>query len=140
MDIKDYIHFYIGQKHIRELHRKSGEVDVIGPMIISGHDVATWNQFTHQSLSYNETLNAIDKPILRKIESMTEEEMNECGNLDYDFSNDPELNQWSHLDFDCILTPNQFTWMLKRGFDLWGFIDVGLAVDAAAISQQNVTT
>jgi hypothetical protein len=67
--------------------------------------------------------------LLRPLSDMTEAEMQECGNLDYDFSGDPDLNKWTPADFDLLLTSSQFLWLLSRGFDLFGLIEAGLAID-----------
>jgi len=59
--------------------------------------------------------------------------MEECGNLDYDFSGDFELNKWAPDDFDCLLSPNQFMYLLARGYDLFGLIESGLAIDKTTL-------
>lgn len=67
------------------------------------------------------------KPLLRPLSSMTEEEMHECGNMVYDFSG-TDLDQWQPSDFEIGLAPEQFHWLLKKGFDLFGLIDAGIAL------------
>lgn len=72
-------------------------------------------------------------PILRPLSDMTDGEMQECGNMVYDFSNDEELNKWQPSDFEIGLAPEQFYWLLSKHFDLFGLIESGLAIDATTL-------
>lgn len=67
--------------------------------------------------------------VLRPLSDMTEDELQECGNMIYDFSNDPELNNFKWKDFEIGLAPEQFVYLLSKGFDLFGLIPSGLAID-----------
>jgi hypothetical protein len=75
------------------------------------------------------------KPILRPLNDMSEEELQECGNMIYDFSGDPELNKHEWKQFETMLDPLQFIWLLKRGFDLFGLIEARLAMDRTKITR-----
>lgn len=78
------------------------------------------------------------KPILRPLSDMTEGELQECGNLVYDFSDDQsglDLNNHKLEDF-LLTTSEQFHWLLKKGFDLFGLIPAGLAIDKTSINKQ----
>jgi hypothetical protein len=127
-EIKDYLHLYLG----------------CDAMIAEGKDL-----YTLTAIQSNSTLcvmrnkkdsrngdwihNKNIKPILRPLSSMTEEEMKECGNLDYDFSDEPELNQWDWREFDTLISANQFHYLLSRHFDLFGLIEAGLAIDKTTL-------
>jgi hypothetical protein len=76
------------------------------------------------------------KPFLRPLSDMTDKEMLECGNLCYDFSNDKELNKWQWKDFECLLMPEQWQWLLKRHFDLFGLIESRIAFDKTKFHDQ----
>jgi hypothetical protein len=113
MDIKDYLHLYLPVKFIwvkDAVPFKKGEIGTL-----EAKDLQYWNEFK--------------KPILRPLSDMTEEELQECGNLVYDFSDDPELNNHKWQDFQTLLTSEQFHWLLKKHFDLFGLIEAGLAID-----------
>lgn len=115
--IEDYIHYYPGRKLLVIKSRypyKKG-------------DIISFSQLPPASL-----LDFI-KLILRPLASMTEEEMKECGNMIYDFSNDPGLNKWHWKDFEIGLSPEQFHYLLSKGFDIFGLIESGLAIDSTSL-------
>lgn len=74
-------------------------------------------------------------PHLRPLSDMAEEELQECGNMIYDFSGDPELNAHKWQDFEIGLAPEQFHYLLSKHFDLFGLIDAGLAIDSTTLKQ-----
>lgn len=127
-ELKDYLHLYLGCPFIY------GE----GPKIWDG-----WSGFEKTDTYYytDEEQNHIKlgghhfqvakiKPILRPLSDMTDEELQECGNMVYDFSDDPELNNHKWQDFEIGLAPEQFHWLLSKHFDLFGLIEAGLAIDS----------
>jgi hypothetical protein len=75
------------------------------------------------------------KLILRPLSSMTVAEMQECGNMEYDFSDDPDLNKWEPKDFEIGLSPRQFAWLISKHFDLFDLIPEGLALDKSTLKQ-----
>lgn len=78
------------------------------------------------------------KPILRKLSDMTEKELQECGNLVVDFSDDESglgLNEHKWQDFTLLLCAEQFHWLIQRGFDLFGLIEAGLAIDKTKLEK-----
>lgn len=111
-DIKDYLHFYLGCEAVTVKSK---------PEIITGHIIDLVNgNFYHA------------KPILRPLSDMTEDELQECGNLVYDFSDDKSglgLNDHRWEDFQTLLCAEQFHWLIKRHFDLFDLITDGLAID-----------
>ena|SRR6185503_1709549 len=134
-EIKDYLPFYIGSDcMIGDLGWKKQKIHPndlapytnldYGRPIKSKVDLHTIQAFGNQI-----TL------ILRPLNSLSKQEMEECGNLDYDFSGEPELNKWTWKDFNCLLTPNQFTFLLSKHFDLFELIESGLAIDKKNFNQ-----
>jgi len=124
-NLKDVLHFYLGCD-IRSI----GGAD-LGQLVGVGLTqviVCPKDKFDPRT-----TLMEYVKPILRRLSDMTEEEMNECGNMIYDFSGEPELNKWEWYNFEVCLAPLQFSWLVKKGFDLFGLIDSNQAVDAKTI-------
>lgn len=75
------------------------------------------------------------KLILRRLSDMTEEEMKECGNLDYDFSG-TELDVWEWNSFNTLLSAKQFDWLIKKDFWLFGdeAFDNGIIIDAKTLA------
>lgn len=120
--IVDYLHLYIGSKiRYAPLGGEYFDETMTG---IDGWKVLTENEPDY-SCAAEEC-----KLILRPLSSMTEEEMQECGNMVYDFSGDPDLNKWEPKDFEIGLAPEQFYWLLSKHFDLFNLIPEGLALDA----------
>jgi hypothetical protein len=67
------------------------------------------------------------KPILRRLSSMTEEETAHWNKLKrYNPVNGKVEMFQEHNE-------EQFLWLLSKGFDLFGLIDAGLAIDAAIL-------
>lgn len=121
-EIKDYLHLYLGC-----------ECEITQPTV---HKFADGFEYTYSGVvklsaeilwAFQTVLYRL-KPILRPLSDMTEEELQECGNMIYDFSDDPELNNHKWQDFE-ICAVEQFYWLLKKHFDLFGLIESGLAVD-----------
>lgn len=174
MNIKDYIHYYIGCDVIYNKRRWS----------LFMYDV--WNNEAHIDITDDsgrvEITDVGDvKPILRRLEDMTEEDMigllqsmvpvdmeDKPSDDDYDlemFYNDDGLMVDSDIiigaNYTCICfngqiairecgsvimfdekdmqrpvnIPQAFHYLLKQGFDLFGLIDAGVALDAKHINK-----
>ena len=125
--IEDYIYMYIGCQaqtedgigRLNSFNHESGGCEII--FGITGPDFSK-TYFADQV-----------KIVLRPLSDMTEEEMQECGNMIYDFSDEPDLNKWKPSDFEIGLAPEQFHWLLKKSFDLFGLIESGLAIDKSSL-------
>lgn len=129
--LKDVIHLYlgcrvstpIGEGQFTQYSVETGQCEIVygamGPDFAKVYDVSEL------------------MPILRPLSGMTEEEMEECGNLCYDFRDDPELNKWDVNSFNCLLMPEQFLWLLSRHFDLFDLIESGQAIDKTKIPTPN---
>ncbi len=71
------------------------------------------------------------QPILRPISSMTEEE-HEAYEMYY-MSLEAQREEDHHSICEVEIAANTTQWLLSKGFDLFGLIDAGLAID---INQQ----
>lgn len=122
-DIKDYLHLYLGC----EATTDSG---LIGNLITINHEasiaIIRINPEAGQTISkmYSEI-----KPILRKLSSMTDEEIDEVWHshepqdvLTMNYSDGRNVRKVS-------LTAERTRYLLSRGFDLFGLIDSGLAIE-----------
>ena len=72
------------------------------------------------------------KLCLSRLEDMCEEDVKVCGNMGYDFSDDPNPDMHPRKeDFvnPTMLLPEQFHYLLSKGYDLFGLIESGLAID-----------
>lgn len=117
-EIKDYLHLYLGcEVAVDGVVRKLWSVTPSGINIEDGGGTE-FIRFPGFIL-----------PILRPLSDMTYDELQECGNMIYDFSDDAELNNHEWEDFKIGLAPEQFHWLLSKHFDLFGLIESGLAID-----------
>lgn len=123
MELKDVIHYYIGcrcfntwfpeghEEYDRNWKLEGYRADSIKPYCLGTFSHDTWTDSI--------------KPILRRVNDITEEENDELQPL----VGVSEVN-------GCIIkhdTAATFNWGIKKGFDLFGLIDAGLAVDAKLI-------
>lgn len=120
--LKDYIHFYIGCKVEWgfEGQKKIG--------ILSGLDKRYgWQVFdpTNIIAPYRYVRIELIMPVLRRMESMTEDE---------DQRQFREANRGHYIDMHWY--PEGFAWLLEKRFDLFGLIDAGLAIDAATLNNK----
>lgn len=67
------------------------------------------------------------KPILRRISDITSEQMHEVG------MEQSEINNIITNKRNPSLYVGEFLWFLKNGFDLFGLIDSGQAIDAKTL-------
>lgn len=122
-DIKDYIHLYLGCECIDENGERGW---------FSGFDVCERDySITMISMRYqgrdddfavfndNEECDRI-KLLLRPLSDITEEEKKEIEAM--------EQNNTSYPTMAYALAPH-FVYLLSRGFDIFGLIDAGLALD-----------
>lgn len=118
LDIKDYLHLYLGcSVSVEHDAIMNGEPHVMA--INAGNLFAI-------SYKYKNT-----KLILRKLSSMTEEEFKEAQRCH------PKTERWvimgdidkgGAVDFDSW-SPYSTRYLLSKGFDLFGLIDSGLAIE-----------
>jgi hypothetical protein len=120
--IADYLPHYIGQK-VQFI------ADEIG--ILKG--------FCESEVEHDKTIAIIDvgsdrfiewyaeevKLILRPLSSMTEEEATE---LDWNQRIGWE-SRWDGIGRPQVIYPREFHWLIKKGFDIFGLIESGLAIE-----------
>lgn len=111
--ISDYLHLYLGCDIMILCYK-----DYSG-----GTYKLTGKIFANIIDNYNPKEDLI-KPILRPLSDMTEEEREEL--------NDIELGESSWPTVARALAPC-FAWMLSKGFDLFGLIESGLAIDKTTL-------
>jgi len=126
--IKDYLHYYIGCDVLLRLEGYENPMPITG----IGETFFVLKFQNGDSKIRIQHINCI-RLILRPLSSMTDEELNVCGNMIYDFSDDPELSKHKWRDFEIGLAPEQFHYLLQQGFDLFGLIESGLAIDKTKI-------
>lgn len=134
IQIKDVLHYYIGQKCIRSSHWEPQNE----PYVLTGASLAEAIEFG-------------DGPILRRLCDMTQEEALKVCQMKsevYTDIDDVELSgqgfyfthrygirarrfkRWFSIN---DLNAQQFHYLLKQGFDLFNLIDNGFAIDAKTI-------
>lgn len=135
--IEDYLHLYLGCEMYYSTHHEPQNAVYI---------------LTARNLA--EAIKFGDMPLLRPLESMTEEEAIELASLsEYEphfrdvkternsFSNDiivswqgsNESREQFNATGDLFYCADQFQWLLKKGFDLFELIYYGLAIDSTKI-------
>lgn len=132
MNIKDYLKYYYGGPALEAV-------------IVPGQELS----FSDCTIN-SRTLFNIDKglfivkPILRRLEDMTEDEAIELLGITVPYatyhSKDHSGLYWSgagvssaHLSFSYG-DPRSFHYLLSRGFDLFGLINAGLAIDSKTVT------
>lgn len=111
IELKDVLHYYLGCECEEAIIVPGQELEFVGSIDLNIRHI------------YNVINNlSVVRLRLRPLSDMTEEEMKECGNLAYDFSDEPTLNKWEWENFQTLLDPIQFIWLLKQGFDLFNLI------------------
>lgn len=150
MNIKDYIHYYIGQSF--QFDNKQWEMIAVSRKLVTGWRDNTEISSTEIQVYHNEA-----KLMLRRLSDMTEEEATELAKIqtvekrlkdvqvlliEKDRVHYIDGSMWQgdgveeyndlYVYYD-LLTPKQFVYLLKQGFDLFGLLDAGLAIDAKTI-------
>jgi hypothetical protein len=144
---EDYFHLYLGCEVIFGFPERRKKGQLIGKVEPFG-----WQVFDYSNAivpNHNVRPDLI-MPILRPLESMTEEEAIELAKLSEwephfrnvkiernKFSNDiivswqgsNELREEFNATGDLFYCAEQFQWLLKKGFDLFELIYYGLALD-----------
>lgn len=122
MNIKDYLHLYIGCEV---------DTNVQGQYIhpygcIKIEELTVENLFIIlERMRFNEEYYC--KPILLPLSDMTEEESREHDQI--------EMVKVKTLDGTIVHDANAVAWLLSKHFDLFGLIDAGLAIDKTTLNQ-----
>jgi hypothetical protein len=105
-NFNDHIHIYMGCRCVKYIDGKEDESESV---------------FMHQDHIKVLQGSLKVKPILRRLSDMTEEESEEIG-----------LNPtYPHVNFN----PFEFIYLVDNGFDLFGLIDLGLAIEDKIFTQ-----
>lgn len=129
-ELKDYIHFYIGCKCQTISRTESEQGKPMGYRVGNLVDV--------DILCLNVGISRADtgciwykfdeiKPILRPLSDMTEKERNFIN------MSKQELDQSIFEDPNASFYVTEFVYLLSRGFDIFGLIDAGLAIDSKTL-------
>lgn len=123
-DINNYLHLYLG-------------CDCMWAIIVPGQE-PTFEKCQLKIRELHGVLNnlALCKPILRHLSSMTEEEaaqVNVVGSAGWRLINpDPEVP--TNITLGVVHRQSaEVAYLLSKGFDLFGLIDKGLAIDESTI-------
>lgn len=144
IQLKEVIHYYIGQR-----------------FLYSSHHEPQNESYVLRASMLSETVSFGDRPILRRLEDMGEDEMRllyrartwwayiqdshikkigfdkdnlNAINIDYEGPSGSSGYTVGHeIMYMNALMPNQFHYLLKQGFDLFGLIQSGQAIDAKTI-------
>lgn len=131
-EIKDYLHLYLGC----ECQTDEGKIGWFSGFDVCERDYSITMitvRFSDKSddwtvLNDNEECDRI-KLILRPLSDMTEEE---------DQIELPKHNRGEFIDMHWY--PEGYVWLLSKGFDLFGLIDEGLAINKTTLSQGEIKT
>jgi hypothetical protein len=125
MNIKDYIHLYIGCECLYDWTYYN-ETDLFGKVTSKIIEDVRSPHLSGASTNV--------RPLLRPLSDMTEEEFKErfYDSMREDLFDDTlqmqheEAKRWAH---DACHYPEDLRWLLSKGFDLFGLIAAGFALD-----------
>jgi hypothetical protein len=119
-------------------------------IIFTVDKIDLWSVVPIYSYDYDQDFSIEDcKPILRRLEDMTYHDKNDfCNDFDingdiynirvfkdhiiYDYG-DPECYKWSGSDAVLEFRIKHYDWLDSKGYDIRGWIDAGLAIDAKTL-------
>jgi hypothetical protein len=132
MNIKDYLHLYLGCRvRIEEDEVATGIL--IGLVERDGYNTEHPCRVKIERKGKHSLYYCFDypeiKPILRPLSSMTEDEKKELDAI--------EKNGSSYPTVAYALAPC-FAWLLSKHFDLFGLIDAGLAIDKTTLTEAHI--
>lgn len=125
MQLKDYAHYYIGCRCLNtwyletELHYNAG-------WVLRGFRADNEKCFLLEN-DTEETWTDSIKPILRKLESITNEECEAYNQILFTMHSINKLQDQMKTQAACV------DYLLKLGFDLFGLIESGLAIDSKTL-------
>lgn len=118
--LKDYLNLYLGCRFWDYGSEEGHEIATITGVYNNNNVCMVCDEHGNTDIKPEEI-----KLILRRLESMTEEEEKHL---------DGEL--WEYGSNFKVYSPEQTIYLLSLGFDLFGLIDAGLAIDAATLIQK----
>ncbi len=140
-ELKDYLHLYLGC----DCQTPDGIGKLIG-RVATSFDIATirfddWKKLkpisgaNRKDFGKSNNYEIADiKPILRRLDSMTEDEEKAL----YKAAGNPEYAWQKRRIKQCLPgRPEGWRHLLSKGFDLFGLIEEGLAIDAATLNHES---
>lgn len=116
MNIKDYLHLYLGCEVQVQSESEKGKIKILACVEPVSNKAWTESGNTH----YIDLI----KPILRPLSDMTEEEKREA---------DLVRGNGDGCDNYAVPEAYEFKYLLSKHFDLFGLIEAGLAIDKTTI-------
>lgn len=126
-DIIEFLKYYIGQK----IMSPAGEIERLVVVGLLGNNEQKYRTLPGGT-SFTRPWQQGNKLILRRLDSMTEVERKEM-EATMAIQKASPVHQFGVR----VWTANTFHYLLSKGFDLFGLIDAGLALDQATLSEQN---
>ena len=141
--LQDYIPYYIGCRCLNTWFPDGHEM-YNNNWILNSIDITSPKPFRLDNQDDTTWTDSI-KPILRRLESITDEECWEMDEIDTiwvkNTSHEYKSNRLYLYKEKCIkfnnISPGIFNYLLKKHFDLFGLIDSKLAIDSATLPKIN---
>lgn len=139
-NIKDYLHLYIGCEVMIETNGEEGFKAVLKGVCESevepGKTIAIIDNSYDEGYAFHEFFIEDAKPLLRPLSEMTVNEGRELDNIQRLSKKQGRLlltntNGWEVIQSGA---PEGFRFLLNRGFDLFGLIEAGLAIDKTKVA------
>jgi hypothetical protein len=126
MELKDYLHLYLG---CQMQANKSGDIYTLAAVFTNGTIQLAESSYKDDFFDF--------KPILRQLSGMTDEEKQKAVIEIYGGGSHWNDVNNAVIEFDNEATSNVafFYYLLRIHIDLFGLIELGLAIDAATISK-----
>lgn len=155
--LQDYIHFYLGCRVVAAPYggqpKRLDEGTLVG---INNHDIVNIKLDKWQSVA-DISISCV-KPILRKLDSITDEEKTQIGKMAGWYEGKVILSEhhleiahdtFKEMAYECLIDADDndaarlgptayfsfMPYLTNRGVDLFGLIDAGLAIDANTLKQ-----
>lgn len=114
-DIKDYLHLYLGSEFLSDY-----PTNPTSPQILTGHTFEQIVHCTNDGLCWNPKY---IKLLLRPLSDMTEEERTTVIDINV------QMLKQNSLTGSMKYDGHSCAYLLSKGFDLFGLIEAGLAID-----------
>lgn len=144
-NIRDFIHLYLGCECIT--YGGKIPVSLIGIVKMQSGELKAFVGHEHNTYYVSLDMPEYCRPILRLLSDMTEEEAKEFLRIDGITAGFMSVNAFgirhNHTTWEfnphgegMPANPNQFAFLLSKGFDLFNLIPDGLAIDKTKLSNQ----
>jgi hypothetical protein len=120
MNIKDYLHLYLGC----DIQLKDGSIEKLKTV---DSEISIVNMGWGNAQGADEV-----SPILRPLSDITEDELKLC----HIYSSVEHAKIcWKERFLSPLIKPKDVVYLLSKHFDLFGLIDAGLAIDVTTLKQ-----